>query len=80
MKSITLFSVFASAVLSLAAAEELKVDVTKPVQCTRKTQKNDVVSMHYRGTLADTGKQFDASMLLSRSCKAVLWFLCRSPC
>lgn len=62
MKTIAIFSVLASAALSLVAAEELKVEVTKAVECERKTEKGDLVSMHYRGTLADSGKQFDASM------------------
>ncbi|KAH6885947.1 FK506-binding protein 2 [Thelonectria olida] len=64
MKAALLLSVIASAAVGLVAAadaEELKVDVTTRVNCERKTQKGDKVSMHYRGTLADTGKQFDAS-------------------
>lgn len=65
MRPFTLLSVIASAAISLVAAEELSVEVTKAVECTRKTEKGDTVSMHYRGTLADSGKQFDASTLIS---------------
>ena len=46
---------------SLALAAELGIETTHTVECTRKTQKGDTVSMHYRGTLQDTGKEFDAS-------------------
>ncbi|CEJ88700.1 Putative Peptidyl-prolyl cis-trans isomerase [[Torrubiella] hemipterigena] len=51
----------AAAVLGLASAGELKIDVTRKVKCERKTKAGDSVAMHYRGTLQDTGKQFDAS-------------------
>ena len=46
---------------TLATAAELQIDVTNPVECKRKTTNGDTVKMHYRGTLADSGKQFDAS-------------------
>jgi len=42
-------------------ADEVKVDVTKAVECERKSKKGDKISVHYRGTLQDGGKQFDAS-------------------
>ncbi|KAI0396447.1 FKBP-type peptidyl-prolyl cis-trans isomerase [Xylariaceae sp. FL0594] len=44
-----------------ALASDLKIDVTLPVECDRKTQKGDSIEVHYRGTLASNGKQFDAS-------------------
>jgi len=50
-----------AAAASIAVAGELKIDVTKPVECERKTQDGDNLEMHYRGTLAADGKQFDAS-------------------
>ncbi|KAG5928906.1 Peptidyl-prolyl cis-trans isomerase [Claviceps africana] len=60
MKSAALLSALAVAV-GVVATEELKIDVTHSVECDRKTQKGDRVSMHYRGTLQESGKQFDAS-------------------
>lgn len=44
-----------------ASASGLQIDVTNKVECKRKTTNGDTVKMHYRGTLADGGKQFDAS-------------------
>lgn len=46
---------------TIATAADLQIDVTHAVECNRKTTNGDSVKMHYRGTLADTGKQFDAS-------------------
>lgn len=46
---------------TLATAAELQIDVTNKVECNRKTTNGDTVKMHYRGTLADSGTQFDAS-------------------
>jgi FK506-binding protein 2 len=63
MKLSLLITALASASVGVVAAEELKIDVTFPVECERKTQNGDKVSMHYHGTLADTGKKFDASTL-----------------
>ena len=69
MKSASLLSILFSAAIGLVAAEEeLKIEVTQAVECSRKTQKGDSVSMHYRGTLADGGKQFDASMNAKPPC------------
>lgn len=65
MKTATLFSFLAAAVIGHAAASELKVEVTHKVpeaECDRKTQKGDTISMHYKGTLAASGDKFDASM------------------
>ncbi len=53
-------AVLASASAALAA-EEVTVEVTRAVECERKSQKGDKISVHYRGTLASDGKQFDAS-------------------
>ncbi|KAI1041542.1 hypothetical protein LB505_001810 [Fusarium chuoi] len=59
MKAALLLSALASAAIGVIA-EDLKIDVTLPVVCDRKTKKGDRVQMHYRGTLKDSGKQFDA--------------------
>jgi FK506-binding protein 2 len=43
------------------AEDAVTVDVTRAVECDRKTQKGDRIEVHYRGTLQDGGKEFDAS-------------------
>jgi len=53
--------VLASAALTVLAADEVQVDVTRAVKCERKSQKGDKISVHYRGTLASDGSEFDAS-------------------
>lgn len=63
MKAALFLSALATAAVGVVA-EDLKIDVTLPVVCDRKTQKGDRVQMHYRGTLKDSGKQFDASKFL----------------
>lgn len=49
-------------VIGLVAAEGLKIEVTHSLECDRKTQNGDQISMHYKGTLAGSGTKFDASM------------------
>ncbi|PYH99054.1 hypothetical protein BO71DRAFT_394636 [Aspergillus ellipticus CBS 707.79] len=49
------------ALTTLTSAAELGIEVTHPVECTRKTQNGDSVQMHYRGSLASDGSEFDAS-------------------
>jgi FK506-binding protein 2 len=61
MRLTALLSLAAATLVSSAAAADLQIDVTHKVECQRKTTNGDGVKMHYRGTLADTGKQFDAS-------------------
>lgn len=61
MRFTALLSVAAAALVSTAAAADLQIDVTHEVECKRKTTNGDGVKMHYRGTLAESGKQFDAS-------------------
>jgi FK506-binding protein 2 len=56
-----LTSILVATLGSLAAAADLGIEVTKKVECTRKTVNGDGVSMHYRGTLQSTGVEFDAS-------------------
>ncbi|PYH49087.1 peptidylprolyl isomerase family protein FPR2 [Aspergillus saccharolyticus JOP 1030-1] len=50
-----------TAVTATAAAADLGIETTHPVECSRKTQNGDTVHMHYRGTLASDGSEFDAS-------------------
>lgn len=46
---------------SLVLAGELNIEVTKAVECTRKSKNGDKVSMMYKGTLLSDGSQFDSS-------------------
>lgn len=53
-----------AALATLSAAADVKIDVTRAVECERKSQKGDKISVHYRGNLDDNGKvgkEFDAS-------------------
>ncbi len=58
--SLTVLATVASYV-SAADDEDVKVEVTNPVECSRKTQRGDKIEVHYRGTLAQDESQFDAS-------------------
>ncbi|EGS19352.1 uncharacterized protein CTHT_0048110 [Thermochaetoides thermophila DSM 1495] len=55
------FSFLASAAVGVLASEDLKIDVTLPIECDRKTQKGDVINVHYKGTLKSNGQKFDSS-------------------
>ncbi|CAK7226763.1 Peptidyl-prolyl cis-trans isomerase fpr2 [Sporothrix bragantina] len=44
-----------------ALAADLKIDVTLPVECDRRTKAGDKIEVHYLGTLEKTGAKFDAS-------------------
>ncbi|KAF3060373.1 hypothetical protein TsFJ059_004728 [Trichoderma semiorbis] len=61
MKAALILSALASCAIGVVAAEDLKIEVTHAVECERKSQKGDTLSMHYKGTLAADGKKFDAS-------------------
>lgn len=56
-------SLLASAAVGVLAADssDLKIDVTHPVECERKSKNGDKISVHYRGTLQKNGEKFDAS-------------------
>jgi FK506-binding protein 2 len=54
-------AVVASASTALAADPELKIDVTRAVECERKTKRGDSIDVHYRGSLQSDGSEFDAS-------------------
>lgn len=46
----------------LASATGLEIDYLTPaIECSRKTKKGDNIEVHYRGTLQETGKEFDSS-------------------
>jgi FK506-binding protein 2 len=53
-------AVLASAAWIVIADDELKIDVTRKVDCERKTKQGDNIAVHYKGTLTD-GKVFDSS-------------------
>jgi FK506-binding protein 2 len=57
-------AILASAATTVLAAD-VKVEVTRAVECERKSKKGDNISVHYRGNLqaedGSVGKQFDAS-------------------
>ncbi|KAL2867829.1 peptidylprolyl isomerase family protein FPR2 [Aspergillus lucknowensis] len=61
MRVPTLATLLTFALTGLSHAAELGIETTHAVECTRKTAKGDTVHMHYRGTLASDGSQFDAS-------------------
>jgi len=54
-------AVLASAASSVLAGPELEIEVTRAVECDRKTKKGDKIDVHYRGTLKKDGSEFDAS-------------------
>lgn len=48
--------------LAVAVPEGLIIEnLTPDVTCTRKTKSGDKIDVHYRGTLASDGTEFDAS-------------------
>ena len=53
--------VVAATAFVLAELDETKIDVLRAVECTRKTTRGDTIDVHYRGTLASDGSEFDAS-------------------
>ncbi|KAL7620595.1 Peptidyl-prolyl cis-trans isomerase fpr2 [Parahypoxylon ruwenzoriense] len=59
--SLSLVASIALGTLASDPSDILKIDVTLPVECDRKTQKGDTIQVHYRGTLAANGNKFDAS-------------------
>ncbi|EER23070.1 Peptidyl-prolyl cis-trans isomerase fpr2 [Coccidioides posadasii str. Silveira] len=66
----SLFSVLSvslslSSLVAATTTEELpnglKIEKIHTVDCERRTLSGDSIKVHYRGTLAESGKQFDAS-------------------
>ncbi|KAK4664414.1 Peptidyl-prolyl cis-trans isomerase fpr2 [Podospora pseudopauciseta] len=54
-------SLLASAAVGVLASDDLKIDVTLPVECDRVTKKGDKINVHYKGTLKSNGEKFDSS-------------------
>ena len=46
---------------SPVSADDLRIEVTKAVECARKTRNGDGIYVHYRGTLQSDGTKFDSS-------------------
>ncbi|KAM0702403.1 hypothetical protein Q7P35_011313 [Cladosporium inversicolor] len=62
MRFTSIVSAFALLFSAASALEKpLNIEVTKAVECTRKTESGDKVNVHYRGTLEKDGSEFDAS-------------------
>ncbi|KAL3457148.1 hypothetical protein BJX64DRAFT_269357 [Aspergillus heterothallicus] len=61
MRLPTFAALLTLALTGFTQAAELGIETTHAVECTRKTAKGDTVHMHYRGTLAADGSEFDAS-------------------
>ncbi|KAF2735376.1 hypothetical protein EJ04DRAFT_491692 [Polyplosphaeria fusca] len=49
------------ALLASLVSAQLGIEVTKEVECTRKTEDGDKIWVHYRGTLSSDGTEFDSS-------------------
>ncbi|KAL1966608.1 hypothetical protein VTN77DRAFT_4019 [Rasamsonia byssochlamydoides] len=64
MRLLSLASAILLALSATVLAAELQIEKTHEVpasECKRTTQNGDTVHVHYRGTLASDGTQFDAS-------------------
>lgn len=47
--------------VTLVVGQTLEIEVTRKIECTRKSQNGDKLSMMYKGTLQSDGSQFDSS-------------------
>lgn len=56
----SLVVLYAASAFAQDAQDEVKIEVTTPMTCTRPSQNGDTLSMHYNGTLLD-GTPFDSS-------------------
>ncbi|KAF1963503.1 hypothetical protein CC80DRAFT_587901 [Byssothecium circinans] len=62
MRSFATLSAFSLLLPVIASAQSsLGIDVTRHVECTRKSQKGDKIEVHYKGTLQSDGSKFDSS-------------------
>ncbi len=53
--------------LGSATAQDLKINVTLPVKCDKKTKTGDLIHVNYNGTLTD-GTLFDSSACFVVDC------------
>ena len=62
MKLLCVFLAGLLVALCHAEDDEVKIDVVEapPADCDRKSKKFDQLSMHYTGTLTETGVKFDS--------------------
>ncbi|KAF1343618.1 hypothetical protein BDV97DRAFT_380231 [Delphinella strobiligena] len=51
----------ASGSIVTALDKPLDIEVTRAVECERRSKSGDKIAVHYRGSLAADGKEFDAS-------------------
>jgi len=61
MRFLTISIAALASVATTVLADEVKIEVTRAVECERKSKKGDKISVHYRGTLQSDGSKFDAS-------------------
>lgn len=63
LSSLLLTTLFLHLSFTMAASSgpEIEILTPPPADCGRKTRLGDTISVHYRGTLASDGTQFDAS-------------------
>lgn len=61
MRSLSILPASLLAFITLALADDLQIETTNAVSCTRPTQPGDKITVHYRGTLQSDGTEFDAS-------------------
>ncbi|TAQ84314.1 Peptidylprolyl isomerase [Chlorociboria aeruginascens] len=61
MQFLTLLPLIALLAPTILAGPSVEIEVTRAVDCERKSQKGDTIQVHYRGTLASDGSEFDAS-------------------
>jgi FKBP-type peptidyl-prolyl cis-trans isomerase len=61
MRSFAALAALSLLLPAFASVADLGIDVTRPVDCTRKTEKGDNIEVHYKGTLQKDGSKFDSS-------------------
>ncbi|CZT11535.1 probable peptidylprolyl isomerase [Rhynchosporium graminicola] len=59
MRLVTLAAL--ATVATSVCASKVQIEVTRAVECDRKTKRGDNISVHYKGTLQADGSEFDAS-------------------